>query len=568
MPAGPTTIDNFLREPFEAVRRILREPGPAPVLLLSGEPGSGRAAVLDAAAERVLRLDLEGFEEGPEGLVGFLSLWGQRHEAETDEARAERLERVAELAAEIQPSAAGAVLLALLLEKEEPLRELPEPAEDPREGVRRLLERWSGAGRLVLHIADSALLDALTRRWLLDEARRHPDLVLAFSCHPNDSDAAVAPGAEALRLDFARPPTDAEVHLEPVRDLLSRVDLQAADLLGRFLDLAALCGRNIPSDLLMAHLDVTTEQREELLDLIDDALVEEGDERLFFDHEYGHPSFAGLLVYSFLSPAFNQDLLEPVPREKRKRLAAGLLSFLRQRVPVATRGLARLFLSLAEHTEDPRERKPFRRLLDWWISPGRPEDLEGLTSVVAGDLEAGRVQPEEVLEIADRSAGIWAPPQRLALLAALARSASLSRSAQADTHYLRAGLLREAGQPAEALQEARLALDAAAEVHGRSSAPYGAILTLTGALAGDAGDFDRARADFQESLDVHRRAFGDRHPSVAASLANLAALHRHLGDTQRARELFDQSFAIARDAQGEDHPFTQALLNARNELAG
>lgn len=577
MPAGPTTMEDLPQEPFEAIFRILTEPGPAPVLLLSGEPGSGRAAVLDAAAGKaeeegthasVLRLDLEGFEEGPEGLVGFLSLWGQRHQAETDEPRAERLERVAELAGEIPSSVAGAILLALLLEGDEPSGELPDPAADPRDSVRRLLERRSGTGRLILHVTDSALLDGVTRRRLLDEARCHPNLVLAFSCHPNDPDSTVAPGAEVLRLGFVRSWADSAVHLEPVRDLLSRVDLQAADLLGRFLDLAALCGRNVPSDLLMAHLDVSTEQREELLDLIDDGLVEEEDERLFFDHQYGHPSFAGLLVYSFLSPALNQNLLEHVPRDKRKRLAAELLAFLRQRVPVATRGLARLFLNVAEHTEDARERELFLRLLDWWISSDRPEGTERLTSLVAADLEAGRTKPEEVLETADRSAGIWAPPHRLALLAALAKSPSMPRSVQGDTHYLRAGLLRESGQPAEALQEARLALDAAAEVHGRSSAPYGAILTLTGALAGDLGDFDRARADFQESLDVHRQAFGDRHPSVAASLANLAALHRHLGDTERARELFDQSYAIAREAQGQDHPFTQALQNARNELAG
>jgi tetratricopeptide (TPR) repeat protein len=340
------------------------------------------------------------------------------------------------------------------------------------------------------------------------------------------------------------------------------VDLQAADHLGRFLDLAALCGRNVPCDLLMAHLEVTTEEREELLDLIDEGLVGEENGRLFFDHQYGHPSFAGLLVYSFLSPALNQNLLEHVPRDKRKRLASELLTFVRQRVPIATRGLARLFLSLAEHSGGAEEREPFLRMLGWWVSP---EDADRLTAIVAGDLAAGKVTPESVLELADRSAGIWPPPHRLALLAALA-AAGTSRAAEADAHYLRAGLLRETGQPEEALREARLALAAAAEVHGPSSASCGAILTLTGVLAGDLGDFDRARADFQQSLEVHREVFGDPHPSVAASLANLAALHRHLGDLERARELFEQAHGIARQTQGDDHPFTQALQNARNEI--
>jgi tetratricopeptide (TPR) repeat protein len=94
------------------------------------------------------------------------------------------------------------------------------------------------------------------------------------------------------------------------------------------------------------------------------------------------------------------------------------------------------------------------------------------------------------------------------------------------------------------------------------------MLTLTGVLAGDLGDFDTARADFEQSLAVNRHLFGDRHPSVAASLANLAALTRHLGDLPAARDLFEQAFTIARDTQGPDHPFTQALQKARNELAG
>lgn len=543
------------------------------MLLLAGEPGSGRTGTLDAAVRKareegnqiaLIHLDLDGFEEGPQGLLGFLSLWGQRHEAETDEAAAERLERVAELAAEMPPSMASAILLAILLEFD---GETVFTGDNPRESTRRILDRLAGTGRLVLHIADSTQLEAVSRSWLLDEAARQPRMILAFSCHSNDLNVSVAPEAQVRRLEFAASGSvgsEGAVHLEPVRDLLASADLQAADQLGRFLDLAALCGRNVPSDVLMAHLEVTAEQREELLDLIDEELVEEGEHRLFVDHQYGHPSFAGLLIYSFVQPALNQSLLEHVPRDKRKRLASELLDFVRNRVPVATRGLARLFANLAEHTGDAKAREPYLRLLRWWVSP---EDAGRLTAIVAAELETGKTTPEALLEIADRASGIWPPPHRLALLAALSEG-EISRPIQADSHYLRAGLLRESGQPQEALREADLALKAAEEVHGRLSGPRGAILTLTGVLAGDLGDFERARADFEQSLSVHRQLFGDRHPSVAASLANLAALSRHLGDSKQAHDLFDQALAIAREAQGEEHPFTQALVKARDELAG
>jgi tetratricopeptide (TPR) repeat protein len=520
-----------------------------------------RKAREEGAQISLLRLDLDGFEEGPQGLLGFLSLWGQRHEAETDEAAAERLERVAEIAGEMPPSMASAILLAILLEQDGQAG--ISAGDDPRASARRILDSLAEPGRLVLHVIDSAQLDAVSRRWLLDEAARLPGMVLAFSCHPNDLNVSVAPVEQVRRLEFEASGSEGAVHLEPVRDLLSRADLQAADQLGRFLDLAALCGRNVPSDVLMGHLEITTEQREELLDLIDEELVEEGEHRLFVDHQYGHPSFSGLLIYSFLHPALNQSLLEHVPRDKRKRLAGELLDFVRNRVPVATRGLARLFVNLAEHTGDTKAREPYLRLLRWWVSP---EDVGALTAIVAAELETGKTTPEALLEIADRASGIWPPAHRLALLAALAEG-EISRPIQADSHYLRAGLLRESGQAKEALREADQALAAAEEVHGQLSGPRGAILTLTGVLAGDLGDFERARADFEQSLSVHRQVFGDRHPSVAASLANLAALNRHLGETKQARDLFAQALEIAREVQGDDHPFTQALLKARDELA-
>lgn len=552
---------------FEETVGWLTAPGPAPVLLLSGEPGSGRAELLAAAAREagedapaVLRLDLAGFEEGPEGLVGFLSLWGQRRRAETEDVLADRLERVAELAGELPPSMASAILLSLLLEGAGPVEALLEPGRDSWGALRRLLDRLTAVRRSVVHVVRSSELDGVTRRRLLDEARRNPSLLLAFSCSARDSDGAVAPRSRVRRVSLERTPRDSDVLLEPLRDLTGRVGFRAADLLGRFVDLAALCGENVPSDLLMAHLEVTQEEREELLDLIDEGLVAEEGGNLFLDFQYGHPSFAGLLTYGFATPALRQDLLDHVPPAKRKGLAGELLSFLRQHVPVATRGIAHLFLALADHL-DPGEREPYLRRLDWWISPG---DEDALTTLVREGLAASQVDPKTVLEVVNQTAGTWPPPHRLALLAAVESSSpDLAQPFTADVRYLRAVILRESGKPTEALEETRLAL-AAAEGSG---ALTGAILTLSGVLSGDLGDFAEARRRFEQSLEVHRTVFGDRHPTVAAGLANLASLHRHLGDREPSRELFAQAWELARETQGEDHPFTQALRKALEDLA-
>src|SRR3954454_15552883 len=53
-------------EALAAIERLLAAPGPAPVLVLAGEPGCGRTGLLEAAAGKalVLPLDLDGYEEG------------------------------------------------------------------------------------------------------------------------------------------------------------------------------------------------------------------------------------------------------------------------------------------------------------------------------------------------------------------------------------------------------------------------------------------------------------------------------------------------------------------------
>jgi len=545
---------------------------PAPVLLLSGEPGSGRSELLLAAARQageqgapaaVLRLDLAGFEEGPEGLVGFLSLWGQRHRAESDDRLAERLEKAADLASELPPVMASAILLSLLLETEGAVESLA--GRDPLQALRQLLERLSATGRVILHVARSSDLDAVTRRRLLAESQSHPNLLLALSCDRRDTDDEVAPRAWVRRVSLARTPRTSDVLLAPLRELMGRVDFRAAELLGRFIDLAALCGENVPSDLLMAHLEVTQEEREQLLDLIDEGLVEDEGGHLFLDLQYGHPSFHGLLTYSFVTPALRQDLLDHVPPAKRKGLAGELLSFLSERIPVATRGLAHLFLSLADHLDDANLRRPYLRMLDWWVSPG-DEGALGLS--LSEEIAAGRLDPKTVLEVVSRTAGTWPPPHRLALLAAVEGGSPPGQlqSCRGDLLYLRAVILREMAKPSEALEETRRALEVA-EAAGASPLT-GGLLTLSGILSGDLGDFKEARRRFEQSLAVHRKVFGDAHPAIAACLANLAALHRHMGEREPARDLFAQALTVARETQGEEHPFTQALGKALEELGG
>ncbi|HSF41242.1 MAG TPA: hypothetical protein VLT87_15700, partial [Thermoanaerobaculia bacterium] len=257
-------------EALAEIERLLTAPGPSPVLLLSGDAGCGRTGLLEAAARAaggaitVLPLDLEGYEEDPEGLARFAGHQLARRADLDEETRAERLERVAPLVRQLPASLAGAALLSLLLRLDEISGEILSGGADPRQSLSALLARLSREGRLVLHVTASAQLTDTLRRRLLAEARANPGLLLALSCFPADPDDRVAPRAERLRLELEPLPTDDLS--ESAQDLVDGLELETADRLQRFLDLAALCGENVPAEPLFQHLELEEELREELLD--------------------------------------------------------------------------------------------------------------------------------------------------------------------------------------------------------------------------------------------------------------------------------------------------------------
>ncbi|HXO27071.1 MAG TPA: hypothetical protein VOA80_06995 [Thermoanaerobaculia bacterium] len=242
MIAGPSEIRfrspqekyelyNFFRQAtLDRLVEMLLSPEPQPVVLLSGEEGSGRGYLLEAAVYRsrraadalLLQLDLAGYEEGDEGLVRFLNHQVSRLRELSEKARRERGEQVRSLLHGIEKSFPAAVLISLLLRLEEPLQalralfpptfdDLPGPRRDPRDSLRLLLEHLSSERRLVLHVEASSPLDDVTREQLLRAARRNPRMVLVFSCHPRDDSDRVAPRAHAReRLELA-PLTSSEL---------------------------------------------------------------------------------------------------------------------------------------------------------------------------------------------------------------------------------------------------------------------------------------------------------------------------------------------------------------------
>lgn len=606
-------------EALAETERILAE-GSTRVLLLSGEPGCGRTGFLAAAAHgagrpvSVIPLDLDGYEEGQD-LARFTEVQiANRRELESTAREALR-ERTLPLLSFVPSTLAGAALVSLLLRQDDPAevwKTLPQAvAGDARPVLAALFETLGRKGLLVLHAVDSDPLNNPLRRWLLEETGRNPSLVLALSCSPAVSDdRLLVPGAVlgtiGTRIELA--PLPSEDLLEPFKKLMDDLDIEVSDRLQRFLDLAALCGRNVPAEVLFHHLELEEDQREELLDLIDEELVENEETRLFVDHQYGHPSFPGLLTYAFLAPRINHALLEPLTGIKRERLASELLDFLNRSVPIHTRGMTLLRLSLArclgDGLEDGQMRDFFLREMRVWIGESEVEDF---AADLAEGLAAGRMSARDLLGTANQTNEHWPPHRRLPFLDAIRQHpGDLSQAERVELHNLRAEALRDLKRHDEAVEEARLSLEESEAVYGAAHPATARALNLQGillremgrpqeareplerALAAqdttgdqastginlasilanlgmvlrDLGQRESARDHLEQALAIHRQTFGEAHPAVAADLNNLALLAREMGHPERALEHLRPVVDIVRNLYGDVHPETaRALTN-------
>jgi tetratricopeptide (TPR) repeat protein len=600
-------------EALAAVERVLAAPGPAPVLILAGETGSGRTGLLEAAAHgaglqgrpaTVLPLDLDAYEEGLD-LDRFAEVQIARR-WELDEEGREVLRETARLCLPSVPvSLTGAALVSLLLRLDDPRpiwKALPMNDADARPLLTHLLHRLAREGPLVVHVVANAQITDPLRRWLLDEVQNNPRLVLAISCSPADPDERVTPRAPSLRLDLV--PFPAGALLDPVHELFDGLGLEAADRLQRFLDLGALCGENVPAEVLFQYLELEAGQTEEILDLIDEELVEADDLRLFVDHQYGHPSFPGMLTYSFLSPLLRHAFLEPL-RIKRAQLAGELLEFLNRAVPVHSRGMALLRFNVASFLEDDQARQFFLRELRVWIGP---DEVTALTAELSAGVVDGRTSARDLLAAARQTAGFWPPFRRSAFVeAALPHAGDLTAEERLELHNLRAEILRDLKRVPEAVAEARRSLTAAEASHGPEHAATARALNLLGILLNETGEhmeameiLERALAiqeggerdanlasilanlgmvcrnlgqrepahdHLEKALALHREVFGDAHPAVAADLGNLAAVERELGEPAKALAYLRPTVDIARHLYGEVHPETaRAITNVAGLL--
>jgi tetratricopeptide (TPR) repeat protein len=574
------------------------------VLLVSGLPGSGRGAFLETLVEelgkegerwRVARLDLTGYEPVAGGLAGFLALSLARREAAgaaVDEKSAAALHK---LAGEVPPVAARAAVVALLLD----WRAYPEKVEsyvasalagsanaEPRDLLDQLLSERTRAAPLLLHVAESAELNDVLRRALVSATKRHPRLHLTFSCHPRETTVEVVPGVapdDVERIELpgvARPQTaspsepsetaesaalsadalpPASATSEALRAYLAGLDFASAERLERFLDLAALGGQTVPADLFFVHFGWSPEERDEILDLIDDGLVDGGDCPLFVDHHYDHPSFPGVLTYSFLRAADRAARLAEIPPGKREGLAGELLRDLERRVALGSRGIALLFLHLAEHlaAEGAEDRgRTYRRELAGTIAV---EEAAALAFLAREDLALRRSTPAELLAVLDDAAPRWPTFRVLALLDGLRaaqREAELELSPdQVESElFHRTQALRLADRYEEALPDLERLIDLARASGRTESDPKSTRVWMSAALIhARLGRKAEAREATESMVGLLRHQGAAMTDGQLANLSAVGAFLLAVGDPQDARALLDAVVAAGRASLGEGH---------------
>jgi tetratricopeptide (TPR) repeat protein len=323
---------------------------------------------------------------------------------------------------------------------------------------------------------------------------------------------------------------------------------------------AALCGERVPASIL---LDVLADGEEGLRDELTDRIDEELVERLgvFEDLEYSHPSFPSSVgVYRFREPLLRLAILEHYsPTERRKR-AAKIAPVLLHELPVRTRDVARLFVTLAEHLGD-EERNEYLRELAWWVGVDEAEALrDGLATAVA----EGSLEPEALWKAVKGTEGRWPAYRRLALLDAYGvgpcddagNPLGVPVERLGDFHLKRGELLREMGEYVEALYHAEHAESVNETMSGTKSLPYLAALRLVGMLLHSLGDLAQAKEKFEKALNISESISAAEVDWTLTTKGDLACVFQGLGDLARARELNEEVLAEQTRLLGPKHPDT------------
>ncbi len=292
---------------------------------------------------------------------------------------------------------------------------------------------------------------------------------------------------------------------------------------------------------------------------MDDVLVDELG--WLADLEFRHPAFPGVNIYAFTHPLLPRIVLDQLSEIERETKAVTLLRFLEQGVRVTKRGMARMFLAIAEHLGE-RERGPYARWLEWWSGL---ETTEALKEEVRAAIEADEVDAELVWRVVNDSKD-WLAFRRLTLLDAYGEAvvgegdeamAAVPFKHLTDFHVLRSNLLRRVGRYAEALEDALRVLPLVEE----RSVMRAFVLNECGLARRELGRPQEAQADLEEAAELLSEILGSEHPSTLEVQNSLAIALKDQGE-----RLLGGPLAAFRNRQA--HKLLKQVLDAERRVLG
>ncbi|MEE4379410.1 MAG: tetratricopeptide repeat protein, partial [Candidatus Competibacteraceae bacterium] len=415
--------------------------------------------------------------------------------------------------------------------------------------------------RFVPHTFPRTLVDALWRasRGLPgDVALKILDLVNAELLYRDERDIWHLADSRLAETDYAK---EFLIDFQTVMEAaLSQLPQLEQDYLQDFLKLAALCGEYVPVGLVFQYLQIDDDTQDTLTDFIDEHLVGDQWDGLFVDYEYRHLSFPEISVYHFVNPMYRWVILYEWSPDQRSELASGFLAFLEKRLPVRTRGIAHLFLTLCRYLCNEQAQAPYKQTLAWWIGT---EEAEELTRYLAQALQERRLEPVVLLQIVKNVEYAWPTYRQLAVLNALdGQEQGVSVDLMGDFLNWKGVLLTHLGRYRDA---ERLILQALAIRESTLGSVHSLVATTLQNLAGSyfgQGRYAEAEPHYRRALAIiEENAHGFSRPNVATMLNNLAILYLEQGRCAEAEPLLLRALTIQESTLIVDHPEVATTIN-------
>ena len=196
----------------------------------------------------------------------------------------------------------------------------------------------------------------------------------------------------------------------PIKTLLEKLEQQgefsSVKDLDQFLRISSLCGGHIPFDAITRYLEIPDERIDQLEDLLSEALVDVNGNPILNYLGKTLPDFGSIEIYRFaneLMPLVIQDAGRGTPF---LGIAQGFYKFLKQYLPIHSRGVALLHLSVAKEVGETSDQELLELSLNWWVDQIYTQALK--VSLIR-QCNENALDAETLWDLAVRVENLWPP---------------------------------------------------------------------------------------------------------------------------------------------------------------